>query len=1057
MQLLRLWLHGFLSHSNSIFDFSSAEGLHPFLAVVGASRSGKSNVVRAIEAILRMFEMSQMNDSPNVYYDQLNAHYWDPSNSDPTVAEMMFELNDDEKAKFASWRRAGILSFLSNAYPGPVPPLCNYAKINDRGKCIHPHCRFSHPKTCYYNTCKIKECFAWHSNQNVDNERQRLKELCGQTFLTALDSHTADVKHEFWQRLVKCLTTVHDGTQPFHYLTFRCSTSMNDSRTMRCQILLSTDPMPISFIGGIPSLCKGGPSAALVDQEHSAVSIALGMGVLKRGDLGVFGSQLTNDATFWPKDGLTALLHGTNQGIPRTKAYNLREMMRKHCCVKYSLANWPYVADAVRRTADAIRQWHDEFHSTLPRFHDFSRGWSGYLNLSQFAFRLLMTSVCIVPQLESLRPNAPLGRSKSVLTLNNLQHVLVSLLTSTNDEDTERVRKLNEELRLFTNLSIRLKASPFVSTSSKMDSTTNYEACFYKVKDRECFHAFFESASGADMQILLVLTALCAANATTVILDEPERMLPENLRKRLRNLLQKSAPRAAILITTHSGDMLAENVRIYHASRSASKPRSKIIPDYEQTLVTCIHQTPTSTISSFVTKPRSDSGVECPHSASVDDRVVHVTHTADVRLFDVPPTSQNIVFSRGAIFVEGVNDERFLQALNAVLEQNGQSLIWTVFPMGGAGGAPKHLRLAEALNVRHLVLLDGDTLEPKNNLFDFLNGIHTKDIGQQGRTEDNEAIRQALKETVNLRYGIYLWPCRRLEETVLNCERAKKMLENIFYPKKRSATGLVESDHVEERKAEEKTTKKLKNPKGLKKQSVVPPVQRTVGADVNLNSQDVHRPTDTDGSVLGDCQSNYPQKTTDAKAVLASPKKQHLDITSAALRNLLHELYDNLDEKGRDVYQTISTHSGFFLPLPKLPPTPIDDNPTSGNLQSKILDAIKRRDPDQVRKLGKFIDDAGQILQLLAKKRPEECDSLVDEYDWAALKETVVKRCDQLLKVRNGSNGTKSFADVIHDSWATVEWVDMVKLLTILYKDSTELLDFINFLKQADAITKLEN
>lgn len=187
-------------------------------------------------------------------------------------------------------------------------------------------------------------------------------------------------------------------------------------------------------------------------------------------------------------------------------------------------------------------------------------------------------------------------------------------------------------------------------------------------------------ASAGTVEVLALLTGIIGAKDQVLLLDEPAQNMHPAFQTKFLDLLKrhvKEDTNQAVVIT-HSPflltrDCLADSWRV-----SREKDGETII----------------SPVAQLLAKP----------NAKLLSRISQQLDSGDVR---------SLLFSRGAVFVEGLSDKWVLQEIDrkASLAGHGINLVekdWVVVAMNTSGNTDTFLNLAELLGLDYAFLLDSD-------------------------------------------------------------------------------------------------------------------------------------------------------------------------------------------------------------------------------------------------------------------------------------------------------------------------------------------------------------
>lgn len=300
------------------------------------------------------------------------------------------------------------------------------------------------------------------------------------------------------------------------------------------------------------------------------------------------------------------------------------------------------------------------------------------------------------------RPGAQFwgGPSNSGITsiaANDLPARLFGMLTSKNVNDQRRHDEIQKEFGIITDglsfkasldekeVAIQVTAGQATGAAGVLggqapEAYKKVKVVGLRILDKESsWPARFASAGTIEM--LCLLTAIVGARGQVLLLDEPAQNMHPDFQNRflafLRGHLQEHSNQA--IVVTHSPFMIA---------RENFDDTWRLTRRKKSTVAICVAKV----------------------LASLDPKswkaVAQQLDSADAR---------SLLFSRGAVFVEGLSDKWAVQESDKKLLATGEGagLVegeWSVVSMGGKGNAPTFLRLSELLGLDYAFLLDGDAV-----------------------------------------------------------------------------------------------------------------------------------------------------------------------------------------------------------------------------------------------------------------------------------------------------------------------------------------------------------
>jgi len=274
--------------------------------------------------------------------------------------------------------------------------------------------------------------------------------------------------------------------------------------------------------------------------------------------------------------------------------------------------------------------------------------------------------------------------SITVLTLDSLEERLFRAKNSSCLQERQQFAKVQHVIHELLQLNMDVVQEDYVVVVERERETHTEQKLVYS-KEGSNVQFGLNQAFGGSYEVTLVAATLFLTGAQLVILDEPGRNLHAPIRKELRDVIYKQQDKT-VLIVTHDVEMLS----------------SKWLQDV------------------FYCRMGPASSELSP--------LASLANNQKIRTFMASPDFRETFFSSGVIFVEGMADKRFMEALNAWFELcpnkppiqgmewlfRVKRLRYAVIGLGGERQSVRAVKIAHSLNIPWVFLCDWDAVLPKN-------------------------------------------------------------------------------------------------------------------------------------------------------------------------------------------------------------------------------------------------------------------------------------------------------------------------------------------------------
>ncbi|MFW9996705.1 MAG: AAA family ATPase [Candidatus Odinarchaeota archaeon] len=255
---------------------------------------------------------------------------------------------------------------------------------------------------------------------------------------------------------------------------------------------------------------------------------------------------------------------------------------------------------------------------------------------------------------------------------------------------------------------------------------------FYSTKDERMSNTIDQAPGGA-YEIIMVLTVVELSKTTTILLDEPGKTLHPVLLNSMKQLLLESVEKSKTLVyTTHSPELIGKN-------------------DLKQV-------------------------IRCVKNGSNQTRVIQLKSLLEstpdeVKLghFCNNPVIKSMFFSKQVCFLEGVTDERFINALVHVLMDTGHKFTADIVNLHGKDEMTKAVKVANHFSIDWVVIADFDAWKPiggKSLSESRIGGILSQDTSfdssKYSFLKKNDPYEQNVRNGLHKlerSHGIFTWKC----------------------------------------------------------------------------------------------------------------------------------------------------------------------------------------------------------------------------------------------------------------------------------------------------------
>jgi predicted ATPase len=213
---------------------------------------------------------------------------------------------------------------------------------------------------------------------------------------------------------------------------------------------------------------------------------------------------------------------------------------------------------------------------------------------------------------------------------------------------------------------------------TKEGETIQYELVIQIVRNNQLFPLDF--AAAGIFESLVLLTALIGHEHKVILLDEPALNLHPVMQKRIQELIKKASDASnQVIVITHS-PYLVDVDTLHHMWRFFNAEDETRIINMGETL-----------------KVTSEEDAK---------RIVQQLRSSEVR---------SLLFSSGAVLVEGPSDRIVIEKVDRHLSLNGKGANiegneWTVIDIGSKDNLTTFIRLASKLQIPYVCVMDNDAL-----------------------------------------------------------------------------------------------------------------------------------------------------------------------------------------------------------------------------------------------------------------------------------------------------------------------------------------------------------
>lgn len=366
------------------------------------------------------------------------------------------------------------------------------------------------------------------------------------------------------------------------------------------------------------------------------------------------------------------------------------------------------------------------------------------LSFARVSRRLLRESVSILREDRGLLLDD--DSSVTVLTLASIEDVLFAAKNSDSTQKRNQFQHVKEMLKTLLGLSIDVVLEREWLEDREADDGGSWEEHRRIVFSKQGSERQFKlsEAFGGAYEVTLIAATLFVSEAQFVLLDEPGRNLHGPLRKDLLDIIYQQTDKS-VLIISHDAEMLSAKrlSDVFYCKCLDNQMGSNLVP-----------------LAGLATDQKMRNFMACP----------------DFR---------ETFFSQGVIFVEGMGDARFLEALSVWFEttdvmpdipnmfwlRNIRRLNRAVIPLRGVGESRKAIKIARELGVHWLLLCDFDAVLPKNPVEKVAKWsvrktalvvkVLLEDMQLQGTLLDVDVPPQLWTPLLNLTqdHNIFSWEC----------------------------------------------------------------------------------------------------------------------------------------------------------------------------------------------------------------------------------------------------------------------------------------------------------
>lgn len=367
------------------------------------------------------------------------------------------------------------------------------------------------------------------------------------------------------------------------------------------------------------------------------------------------------------------------------------------------------------------------------------------MSFARVSRRLLRESVSILREDRGLLLDD--DSSVTVLTLASIEDVLFAAKNSDSSQKRKQFQHVQEMLKTLLGLSIDviLEREWFEDRESEEDggSWEEHRRIVFSKQGSERQFKLSEAFGGA-YEVTLIAATLFVSEAQFVLLDEPGRNLHSSLRKDLLDVIYQQTDKS-VLIISHDAEMLSAKrlSDVFYCKFLDSEMGSNLVP------------------------------------------LAGLASDQKMRNFMACPDFRETFFSQGVIFVEGMADMRFLEALSVWFETTDvipyiPNMLWlrnvrrlrrAVIPLRGVSESRRAIKIARELGIHWLLLCDFDGVLPKNPVEKVAKWgarknavvvkILLKDMQLKGTLLDVDVPPNSWTPLLNLiqEHNIFSWEC----------------------------------------------------------------------------------------------------------------------------------------------------------------------------------------------------------------------------------------------------------------------------------------------------------
>jgi ABC-type Mn2+/Zn2+ transport system ATPase subunit len=370
--------------------------------------------------------------------------------------------------------------------------------------------------------------------------------------------------------------------------------------------------------------------------------------------------------------------------------------------IELALRSVPPIEDPIENIRSLIKK--------MPPFqHRGNLSSIGDIPLQQVLRRFLRDSVTILREDRGLLLNddCPI----TVVTLDSVEEQLFAAKNSAIASKRQQFAKVQQVMRdmLELEMDVVVRAS-----EEEDDDEADHSIVFSRVGSDVQFG--LADAFGGAYEVALIATTLFLSDAQLVVLDEPGRNLHAPLRKDLCDLIYQQSTKKSVIMVTHDTEMLSAK--------------------------------------------RLDDVFYCKLHAQTGSSLVSLRSLATdqkMRTFMASPDFRETFFTKGVIFVEGMTDKRFLEAVSTWFETreavpNVVGMEWmsrvrrihrAIIALGSESQCVKAVKVARQLGIAWVFICDWDAVMPK-----LARGAVDRAMQWRGRA--GKSVVKILREEIQL-------------------------------------------------------------------------------------------------------------------------------------------------------------------------------------------------------------------------------------------------------------------------------------------------------------------